>query len=261
MPRFAANLSWLFTELPLPERFRTAKAAGFEGAEILFPYDEPAAHLAECARLENLPIVLINAPPPNWTGGERGYAAIPGGEARFEKDFERALRFAEVLKAQHLHLMAGSAEGAEAKAAFLRNLRWAAARAPKQSLTIEPINRTDMPGYFLSDFREAMEIVAAVGAPNLGLQFDAYHAWMIHNDPMAMWELCAPSVRHIQIAGAPGRREPSDSEIDYPAFFRAVGASGYQGWISAEYRPRGRTEDGLSWLPAPEAQPLRAKRR
>ena len=248
MPRFCANLSWLFAELPLIDRIAAAKAAGFEAVEILFPYDEPAALIAEAARLTGLPIALINCPPPNWTGGERGYAAIPGGEARFEKDFDRALRFASVLKARHLHIMAGVAEGPEARAAYLRNLRWAAERAPGQSLTVEPINRTDMPGYFLADFREALEIVEEVGAPNLRLQFDAYHAQMIHGDVPAMWELCAPQVVHVQVAGVPGRHEPIAGEIDYPAFFAALDAAGYEGWVSGEYKPAGRTEDGLSWM-------------
>lgn len=248
MPRFCANLSWLFTERPLIERIAAAKAAGFEGVEILFPYDEPAALIAEAARLAGLPIVLINCPPPNWTGAERGYAAIPGGEARFEKDFDRALRFAQVLKARHLHIMAGAAEGPEARAAYVRNLRWAAERAPGQSLTIEPINRTDMPGYFLADFRDALDIVEEVGAPNLRLQFDAYHAQMIHGDVPATWELCAPQVVHVQVAGSPGRHEPVGGEIDYPAFFAALDAQGYDGWVSGEYKPAGRTEDRLSWI-------------
>jgi hydroxypyruvate isomerase len=248
VPRFAANLSWLFTERPLTERFAAARSAGFGAVEILFPYEEPAAQLAEAARLAGTPVVLINCPPPNWAGGPRGFAALPGGEARFEKDFERALRFAEVLGARHLHVMAGAAEGPAARAAFERNLAWAAARAPRQSLTIEPINRTDMPGYFLSDFREALEIIEAVGAPNLRLQFDAYHAQMIHGDAAALWELCASRVAHVQIAGAPGRNEPDRGEIDYPAFLAALDQEGYDGWVSAEYRPRATTEDGLGWL-------------
>jgi hydroxypyruvate isomerase len=248
MPRFCANLSWLFTERPLIERIAAAKAAGFEAVEILFPYDEPAALIAEAARLAGLPIALVNCPPPNWTGGERGYAAIPGGEARFRKDFDRALRFAQVLKARHLHIMAGEAEGPEARAAYMRNLRWAAERAPKQSLTIEPINRTDMPGYFLADFPLALEILQEVGAPNLRLQFDAYHAQMIHGDVPETWEHCAPHVVHVQVAGVPGRHEPGGGEIDYPAFFAALDAQGYDGWVSGEYKPAGCTEDGLAWI-------------
>jgi 2-dehydrotetronate isomerase len=251
MPRFCANLTWLFTDRPLMSRIPAAKLAGFDAIEILFPYEEPAAEIAEATRLAGLPVALINCPPPNWTGGPQGFAALPGGEARFEKDFERSLRFAKVLKAQHLHLMAGVAEGAEARRTYIRNLRWAADRAPKQSLTIEAINRTDMPGYFLADFREAQEIVAEVDRPNLRFQFDAYHAQMIHGDVMAMWALCRPHTVHVQIAGTPGRHEPVKGEIDYPAFFATLEESGYTGWISAEYKPRTNTENGLGWMKIP----------
>lgn len=250
MPRFAANLTWLFTERPLPERIGAARAAGFDGVEILFPYDEPAAALAEAARLAGLPVVLINCPPPNWTGGPRGFAAVPGAEARFQKDFARALRFARVLGATHLHLMAGAAEGAEARETYLRNLRWAAAQAPGQSLTIEPINRADMPGYFLSDVDEALAILDAVAAPNLRLQFDTYHAQMIHGDVAGPWRRCAPRVAHVQVAGAPGRNEPVGGAIDHAAFFALLDATGYTGWVSAEYRPATTTEAGLGWLAA-----------
>jgi 2-dehydrotetronate isomerase len=250
MPQFCANLSWLFTDRPMLARIAAARAAGFAAIEILFPYDEPAALLAEEARLQRLPVALINSPPPNWAGGDRGYAAIPGGEARFERDFDRALRFAQVLKAEHLHVMAGVAEGHAARETYIRNLRWAAARAPRQSLTIEPINRDDIPGYFLSDFNDALDILAAVNAPNLRLQFDAYHAQMIHRDVMGLWQLCAPQVVHVQVAGAPDRHEPVRGEIDYPAFFAHLDATGYQGWVSGEYGPVGRTEDGLGWMRA-----------
>ncbi len=248
MPRFCANLSWLFGELPLIDRIAAAKAAGFEGVEILFPYEEPAAQIAEAARLAGVPVVLINCPPPNWTGGERGYAAVPGAEERFRKDFDRALRFAQVLKAQHLHIMAGAADGRAARAAFVANLRWAAARAPRQSLTIEPINRTDMPGYFLSDLREAVAILDEVGAPNLNLQFDAYHAQMIHGDALEMWREVGRRAVHVQVAGVPGRNEPAGGDIDYPAFFDMLDKGGYRGWVSGEYKPATTTEAGLGWI-------------
>ena len=140
MPRFAANLTMLFTELPLQQRFAAAAAAGFEGAEILFPYDIAVSDLSRAAIRAGLEIVLINCPPPNWAGGPRGFAAQPGMEDRFRHDFVRALRVAESLRARHIHIMAGKAEGARADAAFLDNLAWAAARAPHASLTIEPIN-------------------------------------------------------------------------------------------------------------------------
>ncbi|MAN57759.1 MAG: hydroxypyruvate isomerase [Paracoccus sp.] len=250
MPRFAANLTMLFTELPLQQRFAAAAAAGFEGAEILFPYDIAVSDLSRAAIRAGLKIVLINCPPPNWAGGPRGFAAQPGMEDRFRHDFVRALRVAESLRARHIHIMAGKAEGARADAAFLDNLAWAAARAPHASLTIEPINHEDMPGYYLSDYDKAAAIIERLGATNLGLQFDAYHAQKITGDALAAWAPVASLVRHVQIAGCPGRHEPDTGGIDYPAFFEMLDRSGYRGWVSAEYDPVRQTAAGLGWLPA-----------
>lgn len=250
MPRLAANLTMLFTEIPMLDRFAAAAEAGFKGAEILFPYDIAARDLSRAAIAAGLEIVLINTPPPNWAGGPRGFAAQPGLEDRFRHDFDRALRFAQALRARHIHVMSGVAEGPEARGTLLANLRWAVERAPHASLTIEPINRTDMPGYYLSDFDLAAQIIAEVGAPNLGLQFDAYHAQMIEGDVMATWRRVAPIIRHVQIAGCPGRHEPSTGEIDYGAFLAALDGAGYRGWVSAEYNPARHTDQGLGWMPA-----------
>lgn len=249
MPRFAANLTMLFTELPMQDRFAAAAHAGFTGVEILFPYDIAAKDLSRAATAAGVEMVLLNTPPPNWAGGPRGFAAEPGREERFRHDFDRALRFAQALRARHIHVMAGRAEGDAARAVFVENLRWAVQRAPHASLTIEPINRIDMPGYFLSDFDLAAAIIEEIGAPNLGLQFDAYHAQRITGDVAGTWARVAPHVRHVQIAGYPGRHEPVGGEIDWPAFFAMVDSSGYRGWISAEYNPEGHTEAGLGWLP------------
>ncbi|MBV0891647.1 TIM barrel protein [Paracoccus sp. Z118] len=248
MPRFAANLTFLFTELPMLQRFAAARRAGFRGVEVLFPYDLSTRDLTKAAQTEGLEFVLINAPPPNWAGGPRGFAALPGGEERFRRDFERALRHAQELRALHIHVMAGAAEGATARQTFTENLRWACERAPHASLTIEPLNSLDMPGYFLRDFDQAAEIIDAVGCPNLGLQFDAYHAQIITGDVAATWAAHAARTRHVQIASVPGRHEPGPGPVDFPGFFRAVDASGYAGWISAEYNPRITTEAGIGWL-------------
>lgn len=250
MPRFAANLTMLFTELPMLERFAAAARAGFEGAEILFPYDIAVGDLSRAALKAGLKMVLINTPPPNWTGGPRGFAAQPGLEDRFRRDFDRALRVAEALRAGHIHIMAGVAEGPEAHRVFVTNLKWAAARAPHASLTIEPLNPIDAPGYFLADFGLARQVIRQVGAANLGLQFDAYHAQVITGNVIGTWTEFAPLIRHVQIAGWPGRHEPDNGRIDYPALFAALDADGYRGWVSAEYNPAKQTEAGLDWLPA-----------
>ncbi len=248
MARFAANLTLLFNELPMLERFEAASRAGFQGAEILFPYDLAAPELRRAARGAGLDVVLINCPPPNWAGGPRGFAAVPESQDRFRRDFERALRVAEALSARHIHVMAGKAEGPRAFDCFVENLAWATHRAPHASLTIEPKNTVDLPGYFLDSFDLALRVIKAVGAPNLGLQFDAYQAHMITGDVMATFNSCRHQIHHIQIAGAPGRHEPREGDIDYPAFLRAVDESGYSGWVSAEYNPRTTTVAGLRWM-------------
>jgi hydroxypyruvate isomerase len=252
MPRFAANLTMLWAELPFLERFGAARRAGFAGVEVLFPYDCPAPQLLDRLDATGMRMVLINCPPPNYTEGPRGFAAVPGLEERFRHDFRRAARYAAALGAEHVHVMAGVAEGARARETFVANLAWAAAAAPRQSITVEPINRHDLPGYYLGDFDLALEVIAEVGAPNLRLQFDAYHAHRITGDVPGAWDRCRAHVAHVQVAGAPGRHEPrgrdGGNEVNYPAFFDRLDADGYAGWVSGEYNPKGRTEDGLGWM-------------
>ncbi|WP_299355560.1 TIM barrel protein [uncultured Shimia sp.] len=248
MPKFAANISMLFTELPFLERISAAKSAGFEAVEILFPYDISARDILAALQAANMPLALINTPPPNWTGGDRGFAAIPDGQDRFRHDFRRALRYADVTGAAMIHVMAGIASGDNARDTMVENLRWATEFAPKQKITIEPINTIDMPGYFLNDFDLAAEILDAVSAPNLALQFDAYHAHMITGDIMGSWSKHGHRAGHIQIAGAPGRREPQTGDVDYTEFFNQLNAQGYRGFVSGEYHPAGETAKGLRWL-------------
>ncbi len=248
MPRFAANLTMMFTELPFLDRFAAAKEVGFGGVEVLVPYDCPAPQILERMDRTGLALVLINCPPPNYAGGPRGFAAVPESVERFRTDFRRAARYAATLGAHHLHVMAGVAEGPEARACLVRNLAWAAQAAPRLSLTIEPINGHDMPGYFLRDFGVAAEILEEIGAPNLRLQFDAYHAHRITGDVSGTWDRVRHLVAHVQVAGHPGRHEPLGGEIDYPAFFARLDAGGYAGWVSGEYHPAGPTVDGLAWI-------------
>lgn len=241
-----ANLTMLFTELPFLERFGAAKSAGFDAVEVLFPYDVAVPDMLDMLSRNELPLALINCPPPNYTGGERGFAAVVG--ARFRQDFKRAARYAKTLGAQHLHIMAGVADGPEARACFVDNLRWAAAEAPSQSLTIEPINRDDMPGYFLCDFDEGKAIVEEVNAPNLRLQFDAYHAQKITGDVLGTWAKVSDVVAHVQVGQTPHRTAPDQGEINFAAFFKQLKKDGYNGWISGEYTPADRTELSLDWI-------------
>lgn len=249
MPRFAANLSYLFTELPFIDRFAAAKAAGFDGVEVPLPYDHPAQALRAQLALYDLALVMIACPPPNYTGGPRGFAAVPGHEARFRHDFERCLRYAQLLHPAHIHIMAGRAEGAAARACYIENLKWAAETALPFSLTIAPLNPVDVPGYFLASYDLAAEVLDAVAAPNLGLQFSTYHAQMLTHDAKATWARHGHRARHVQIAGTPGRHEPSGGDIDHAAFFARLAGEGYAGWVGAEYDPADGTEAGLGWLP------------
>ncbi|EAQ03823.1 Xylose isomerase-like TIM barrel protein [Pseudooceanicola batsensis HTCC2597] len=248
MPRFCANLSFLWKDLPLPARISAAAEAGFSGVEILFPYDDPVPEVRDALARTGLPLVLINCPPPNYAGGDRGFAAVPGLGGRFRSDFLRALRYARALGVEHLHIMSGAAEGAEAEACLVDNLAWACAEAPGQSLTIEPINGADMPGYFMNDFDLALRVIDRVGAANLGLQFDAYHAHRITGDLLGTWARAAPRVRHVQFADHPGRHEPGTGEVDLGAFFERLDADGFAGWVSAEYVPSSSPEASLGWM-------------
>lgn len=249
MPKFAANLTLLFAELPYLDRFEAAAEAGFEAVEILFPYDLAARETRRALTANSLYLVLINAPPPNYTGGVPGFAALPGGEGRFQSDMRRVLRYAEALGPERIHVMAGkTAVDAAATDTFVANLQWAADLAPAQQFTIEPLNQLDQPGYFLSDYGLAAQVLDRVARPNVSLQYDSYHAQMIHGDALAVWEEHKARVGHVQIGDAPGRGQPGAGGIDFAALFAAIGDSGYDGWISAEYNPRTkRTEDSLGW--------------
>lgn len=249
MPRFAANLSLLFAELPYLDRFRAAVDAGFEAVEVLFPYDLAAKETRRALLTNGLELVLINAPPPNYAGGQPGYAATPGGEARFQSDIRRVLRYAAALKPKLIHLMAGYASGSGARDSFVRNVKWAADCAPQQQFTIEPLNPVSQPGYFLNDYDLAAEMLDRIDRPNVGLQFDSFHARMIHGDAHSVWNRHRDRVVHVQVGSAPDRSEPGRDETDFPELFAAIDASGYTGWISAEYTPSTpRTETSLHWM-------------
>ena len=252
MPRFAANLTMLFTEVPALDRPGLAAQAGFDGAEILFPYDHPAKDWETA--LAGFPLALVNTPPGDWIAGERGHAAVPGDEARFRDSFLRAAEFATRLGASHVHVMAGVGRGPLAEQCYTENLAWAAAQAPGLLLTIEPLNPDDMPGYFLNDFDQAGRILDDLALPSVGIQFDLWHAARIHGDALAVWQRHHAHVNHIQIAGFPARAEPGGGGFDLTALCAEVDAAGYTGWIAAEYRPSRATVHGLAWLTALKAR-------
>lgn len=248
MARFAANLTHLFTELPFLDRFAAAKAAGFDHVEVLFPYEASATETRTALIMNGLEMALMCGPPPNWTGGPRGFAAVPGLEDRFRRDLDRALRYADVLKCRNLCLLPGPARGPEARETLIDNLRWATARAPKRAFVIEPVAEEEAPGDYLSDFEAAADVIAAVAAPNLGLLFDLWQADRITGDALAAWARYGPLARHVQIAGLPDRHEPADDGFDHAGFLDRVAADGYDGVIGAEYAPRAETRQGLHWL-------------
>lgn len=248
MTKFCANLTWLFAELDMMDRFGAAKDAGFDAVEILSPYDLPAQDILRELTRHDLPMALIACPPPNYTGGAPGFAAVAESQGRFQQDFKRTLRFAGALRAQCILIEPGDASGDAAQDALIENLRWAADQAPKQTLTIQPRNTADAPGCFLNDFHKAAEIIRTVDRPNLRLQFDAYHAARIHGDIIAIWQDCHELVAHVQVAQLPHRTEPVDGKIAYSAFFERIAADGYDGWIAAEYGPSGTTMGSLDWM-------------
>jgi hydroxypyruvate isomerase len=252
MPRFAANLTMMFNEVPFLERFAAARAADFQAVEFLFPYDHPAETIATALEASGVRPVLFNLPPGDWSKGERGLASLPGRTAEFRQSVGRALEYARVLDVPNLHMMAGLAPSGDpaGSAAYLDALAFAAdaVGAAGRTLLIEPINGRDMPGYFLGDFNQAAEIVQQLGHPHLKLQFDIYHRQILHGDVLKGLADLMPLIGHIQIAAVPARNEPGTGELDDFRIFEALDALGYQGWIGCEYRPAGPTVEGLGWL-------------
>lgn len=249
MPRFAANLSMLFNELPHLDRFGAAADAGFEAVEVLYPYQYAAKETQRALLRHGLKLVLVNAPPPNYTGGEPGFAAIASSNNRFQSDIRRVLRYNDVLQSSNIHIMAGITKAPEAHKIFVDNLKWAADFAPYQQFTIEPLNPTDQPGYFLDDYNLAADILDEVGRNNVKLQFNTYHAHLIHGDVLKVWDTFAKHIAHVQISSAPKRCEPSKGPIAFNALFEAIDNSDYTGWVGAEYTPTTkRTEDSLNWM-------------
>lgn len=244
--RLVANISLLFTEMPMTERFEAASLAGFDAVEILFPYDADISAIAIASQAAQMPMHLINTPPGDWQAGERGFAALPG--PRFQASLDVACQTAHRLGATLVHVMAGNAATKDGVSTLCKNLRKASDHAPDLTFLLEPLNNISFPGYALSDFETAAHCLNETDRDNAGLQFDSFHAAMMGLDPIETLKRYAPLVRHVQIASSPDRTEPDPDEVS--RFARTLGTIGYKGAVSAEYQPKGDTVKGLGWLQA-----------
>ena len=253
MPKLAANLSMMFNEVPFLDRFDAAAKAGFKAVEFLFPYEFPAAELKRRLDANRLRLVLFNMPPGDWAGGERGLASLPGRQAEFRTSVGRALDYATALDCKLVHCMAGippaGTPPVTAAALFAANIAWAAERAEAAGvrLALEPINHRDMPGYHLNTMQQGADVIAAIGAERVGLQFDLYHCQITEGDITKRIEKLLPIIAHMQLADVPDRHEPGTGEIGWDYVLPRIDALGYQGWIGCEYRPAGDTVAGLAW--------------
>jgi 2-dehydrotetronate isomerase len=254
MPRFSANLSWLFQEKRFFDRFAAAASAGFTGVEILFPYDQPASEIRAALESNGQQLVLFNAPPGDFRAGERGLAALPGREKEFRETFDRALIYADILNCRLIHVMAGITAGldqSETHRTYLTNLEYALRKVENagRSILIEPINTRDFPGYFLTTIEQADIILEELSHPAIKIQFDWYHAQIMGGDLTRRTEKYFSRIGHFQLAGVPDRAEPNIGEVNFSYLFHLVDSLHYSGWIGCEYRPKGPTAEGLEWLP------------
>lgn len=250
MPRFAANVSYLFTDRPLLERFAAAAAVGFPAVELQYPYDQDPAAMCAAITRHGLTMLGVNTPPrPDAPSGLGG---VPGRETDFAALFDRALALAKAIGARAIHCLAGvppADRHEEAEAVFVANLRHAADRAAPHGITIliEPLNTVDRPGYLLTRAEQAAVILGRVERANVKMQFDVYHQQIMGGDLLRRIERHLPLIGHVQIAAVPSRAEPDEGEVNYPAVLATLDRLGYAGFVGCEYLPRGRTEDGLVW--------------
>lgn len=254
MPKFAANLSMMFNELPFLERFEAAADEGFHAVEFLFPYEYPAALLAEKLHQHGLQQVLFNTAPGNVDAGEWGLAAVPGREQAARADIDRALAYAIALGCPSVHVMAGVVPPGEDwqryRDTFIENIRYAADSFAKQGIKvlIEALSPQVKPNYLFSSQHQAAELVDAIDRPNVFIQFDFFHAQLVDGNISGLMHSLAGRYAHIQIASVPDRHEPDDGELNYPWLFAQLDRISYAGWIGCEYKPRGDTRAGLGWI-------------
>lgn len=254
MPRFAANLTMMFNEVPFLDRFGAAARAGFRAVEFVSPYDHPAEEVARAARDAGVEVVLFNLPAGDWGRGDRGVACDPARAAEHREGVERGVAYALALRCPRLHCMAGIRPANVGEAAlretYLANLRHAGRALSERGLTllVEGINTRDMPGYYLCSSRQAFELMDAAGVANLYYQYDVYHMQIMEGDLAPTLERRLPRIGHVQIADTPGRHEPGTGEVNFRFLLHHLDRIGYAGWVGCEYRPRAGTEEGLSWI-------------
>ena len=263
MPKFAANLTMLFNEVPFLDRFEHAAKAGFSAVEFLFPYAFAASDIKARLNAHQLTLVLHNLPAGDWDAGERGIACLPGREEEFRAGVSKAIEYANALGVTQLNCLAGKAPTGVAEAqlrkTFVANLKFAAAQLHKAGLRllIEPINTFDIPGFYLNRTVQALEILDEVASDgkteNAFVQYDMYHAQRMEGELAATMQKHLARIGHIQLADNPGRNEPGTGEINYPFLFAHLDRIGYSGWIGCEYKPKGETAAGLGWLKSSQA--------
>ena len=256
MPKFAANLTMLFNEVPFLDRFDRAAQAGFDAVEFLFPYAYPVAEIQARLKANDLTLVLHNLPAGDWDAGERGIACLPDRVDEFRRSVTRAIEFGTALGVPQVNCLAGKvppgASDAALRETFVSNLRYAAAELKRVGLRllVEPINTFDIPDFYLSRTAQAIAILDEVDADNLFVQYDIYHAQRMEGELAATLTKHLGRIGHIQLADNPGRNEPGTGEINDPFLLAHLDRIGYPGWVGCEYNPVGTTEAGLGWLAA-----------
>jgi len=250
MPRFSANLGFLWTELDLPDAIRAAAKAGFDAVECHWPYDTNATAVRAALDETRLPMLGLNTRRGQIMVGENGLAALPNREAEARAAIGEAFDYAEAVDANAVHVMAGAAEGAKAQETFLSNLQYATDRAGHRTVLIEPLNTFDAPGYFLKTTKQACAIIEEMDVPNLKLMFDCYHVARTEGDVIGRLEACFEHIGHIQFASVPERRAPDQGTLDYREVFQVIDALGWVRPLGAEYRPDDATEASLIWMRA-----------
>ncbi len=254
MPRFSANLTWMFNEVDFLNRFERVARAGFKGVEYMFPYEYEKEQLMELLDRYGLEQALLNLPAGNWQAGERGIACLPGREGEFQEGVGRAIDYAKALRCPRMNCLVGitpnGVPARKVRQTVAKNIRFAAAALEKEGirLLIEALNNQDLPGFYLVHTQDVLELIKEVNHPNAWLQYDIYHMQVMEGNLTRTIKDNVAHIAHIQLGDVPGRHEPGTGEINFTNLFRFIDESGYNGWIGCEYKPAGKTEDGLGWV-------------